>query len=388
MRRSLLFLPALALLISGCSASAVRDVVEATPDPVELSANVEADAVDVPVETLLEVSAVAGEVTEVELVSEDGEQVVEGSEDDEGGWQAEDRLEPGTTYTLTATGEGEGEAAQLEQTFTTQELSLDELTYPAAAPLEGETVGVGMPIVVTFDLPVEEKAAFEENMLVETDADTEVEGSWSWFSDNVAHYRPKEYWPAGIAVTVDLQVNSLPAGNGIYGQQDQTLTFDIGRKVVSTVDVNKHTLSLSVDDEVQRTIPVSTGRPGNESRVGTKVVMEKFDAVDMDAASTGISEDDADYYNLSDVQWAMRLTNSGEFMHAAPWSVASQGRENVSAGCVGMSTADAKWVYDQSKRGDVVEFVGSKRPLEDRNGWTDWNVDWDTWTQGSALSDS
>jgi hypothetical protein len=113
--------------------------------------------------------------------------------------------------------------------------------------------------------------------------------------------------------------------------------------------------------------------------------MEKFSSVDMDAATTGVDSEDPGYYNISDVRWAMRLTNSGEFIHAAPWSVGSQGRDNVSHGCTGMSTADAKWLYDRSRRGDVVEYVDSPRPLEDRNGWTDWNVPWATWTAGSAL---
>ncbi len=96
-------------------------------------------------------------------------------------------------------------------------------------------------------------------------------------------------------------------------------------------------------------------------------------------------QSDPDYYDISDVRWAMRVTNSGEFLHAAPWSVGSQGRENVSHGCVGMSTADAQWIYDQSRRGDVVKFVNSGRSLEQNNGWTDWNTRWSDWVQGSAL---
>lgn len=142
---------------------------------------------------------------------------------------------------------------------------------------------------------------------------------------------------------------------------------------------------MNVDGKDLRTIPVSTGKPGHETRGGTRIIMEKFSSVDMDAATTGVDSTDPDYYDISDVCWAMRVTNSGVFLHAAPWSVGSQGRENVSHGCVGMSTAEAKWVYDRSRRGDVVEFVGSSRSLEPNNGWTDWNVDWDDWEAGSAV---
>ncbi|MGJ9411969.1 Ig-like domain-containing protein [Aeromicrobium sp. CF4.19] len=380
--RPALVLVAAALVVSACSADAVRDVAAPEPDPAELASNIEADATDVSVDTLVEVSATLGELDDVTVASRKGKYTVEGEIED-GVWKATQRLEPGVTYVMSASGTHDDTEGTLEQRFTTQDLGLDQQTYPAVSPLEGETVGVGMPIIVTFDLPVQDKALYEENMHVRTDAD--IEGSWNWFSDNVAHFRPKEYWPAGTDVTVDLEVNSLPAGNGIYGQEDQSVPFTVGSEVISTVDTRSHTMTVKSDGKVLRTIPVSTGKPGKDSRNGTKVIMEKYDAVDMDAASTGVSEDDADYYNLSDVKWAMRVTNSGEFIHAAPWSVGSQGNSNVSAGCVGMTTSDAAWLYQNSKRGDVVEFVGSPRGLEDQNGWTDWNVDWDTWKQGSAL---
>ena len=114
--------------------------------------------------------------------------------------------------------------------------------------------------------------------------------------------------------------------------------------------------------------------------------MEKFSSIDMDAATTGVDSDRSRTTTTSRTSAGRcALTNSGEFLHAAPWSVGSQGRANVSHGCTGMSTADAEWLYDQSERGDVVKYVNSPRPLEDRNGWTDWNVPWETWTSGSAL---
>jgi len=213
-----------------------------------------------------------------------------------------------------------------------------------------------------------------------------VEGSWRWLSDREAHFRPEAFWEPGTKVKVVLRVNGLPAGDGVYGQQDQVIDFTIGRKAVSTVDVKTYKLTFAVDDKVLRTIPVSTGDATHQSRRGTKIIMEKLPKVDMDAATTGVDSEDPDYYNIDDVRWAMRVTNSGEFLHAAPWSVGSQGRANVSHGCTGMSTANAAWLFKQSRRGDVVEFINSSRALEDRNGWTDWNIPWDEWTEGSALA--
>lgn len=379
-------LSTLAILASGCSASTTTPessaTTAATPD-VALTSNVADRATDVGVDTLVSVEAADGSVTAAVLASSDDETTIDGEVAD-GVWTAQDRLEPATEYTLTAEGENaDGTAKTMTSSFTTQQLTLDQQTYPAVAPLAGETVGVGMPVIVTFDIPVKDKALFEENMHVTSSKD--VEGSWSWLSDQEVHYRPKEYWPANTDVSVDVDVNGLPAGNGIFGQQDQTIDFTVGRAAISTVDVDNHTLTYTRDGETVKTLPVTSGDATHQTRQGTKIVMEKFDSVDMDAASTGVDADAPDYYNIEGVKWAMRLTNSGEFLHAAPWSVGSQGSVNVSHGCTGMSTENAGWLYNNSIRGDVVTYVDSPRSLEDRNGWTDWNVNWDTWTQGSAL---
>ena len=355
-------------------------------DPITLTSNVVHKSADVSVDTIVTASADHGTITRASLLSTEDESKINGRVAGDK-WIASERLEPGTTYTLSVTGTGEdGHAKTLARLFSTQELTLDQQTYPSVAPLQGETVGVGMPIIVTFDIPVENRELYERNMTVKTSRP--VEGSWRWFSDREVHFRPREFWPAGTKVTVVLRLNSLPAGGGIYGQQDQEIDFTIGRKAVSVVDVKKHKLTYKVDGKTVRTIPVSTGDAKHRSRRGTKVIMEKFSKVDMDAATTGVDSEDPDYYNIDDVRWAMRVTNSGEFLHAAPWSVGSQGRANVSHGCTGMSTADAAWLYKRSRRGDVVEFINSPRTLEDRNGWTDWNVDWDEWQEGSAFSDS
>ena len=353
-------------------------------DPIALEANIAEKAAGVKVDTIVTASAEDGEITAAALKSANGKAKVKGRLAN-GKWIATQRLEPGTAYKLTVTGTGDdGKDKTLTRVFSTEKLTLEQQTYPSVAPLQGETVGVGMPVIVTFDVPVKNRELFERNMTVKTTP--AVEGSWSWFSDREVHYRPENFWPAGTNVKVVLRLNSLPAAEGVYGQQDQVVAFKVGRKAVSTVDVRSHQLTYKVDGKVKRTIPVSTGKSGHRSRQGIKVIMEKFSKVDMDAATTGVDSEDPDYYNIDNVRWAMRVTNSGEFLHAAPWSVQFQGSSNVSHGCTGMSTANAKWLYMQSRRGDIVKFVHSPRSLEDRNGWTDWNVDWEKWQEGSAFA--
>lgn len=354
---------------------------EPEPEPVRLTTSF-GDAGAVPIDELLTVGTDGGTLDAVTVTSPSGgvEGVIDG-----GSWRASSRLEPGTDYVITASAtRTDGRTVERTRSFHTVDLTLDEQTYPAVAPLQGETVGVGMPVIVTFDLPVTDRALFEKHMHV-TSA-PEQRGSWYWLSDHEAHWRPVAYWKAGTDVSVELDVNSLPAGNGIYGQESRSIDFHVGDSVVSRVDVRTHTMRTFVNGQLARTMPISAGKAGWETRSGTKVIIEKFRRKRMNAATIGVDKDDPEYYDLSNVQYALRVTYSGEFLHAAPWSSGSQGSANVSHGCVGMSLADAQWLYDRTSRGDVVEVVGSSRSMTLENGYGDWNLSWADWKSGSALS--
>ena len=349
----------------------------------ELGTNLPKNRRSVPVDTLLEVTAQDATLRSVKVASAAGDVPGEVSADGST-WTAGDRLEPGTTYTMTTVADDDnGEEVRVRKTFTTQALTLDEQTYPSVAPLEGETVGVGMPVIVTFDVPVTDRAEFEKNMTVTSKP--AQQGSWYWLSDNEAHWRPKAYWKAGTDVSVDIDVNGVRAGNGIYGQEDREVDFEIGDAHIYRVDMKTHQMRVLSNGKLLRTIPITTGeQPAFTTRSGIKVIMEKFDSKRMNSETVGITGPDA--YDIDNVQWAMRVTNSGEFIHAAPWSVGSQGYANVSHGCTGMSTENAGWLYAMSVRGDVVEYTGTDRSIEPGNGYSDWNVDYSEYKKGSALS--
>lgn len=354
----------------------------ATPAPpvrLRLSAS---DLHAVPLAAPLRLSAEHGTLTGARLVADDGTRVA--GELDDGRWRATGRLEPGTAYVLRGTARDEaGESVTRAVRFRTQQLSLAEQTYASVAPLQGETVGVGMPVVVSFDLPVADKAAFERHMSV-TSTPAQP-GAWHWISDQEVHWRPRTYWRAGTDVHVDVDVNSIPAGGGVFGQESRSIDFHVGSANVYRVDAAAHTMRVFSDGKLLRTLPVTTGKPGFTTRSGTKVIMEKFATKRMNSETVGISSGGPEAYDIDDVQWAMRITHSGEFIHAAPWSVGSQGHANVSHGCTGLSTADAAWLYAMSKRGDVVEYTGTDVGMTLTNGYGDWNEDFATYRAGSAL---
>ncbi|WP_432487421.1 L,D-transpeptidase [Kineococcus sp. SYSU DK018] len=334
------------------------------------------------------VTVARGQLEQVQVSAPDGS-VVEGSLDAAGTtWTSTGELTAATRYTVRAVAtDTAGERAVHDTTVTT--LTPAATAFPAVAPLGGSTVGVGMPVIVTFDEPVadDRRAEVERNLHVTT-RPTAVEGSWSWQSDTKVEFRPKEYWPAQTDVHLDIDLGDVEVAPGVWGTT-RDIGFSVGSAMVSTVDLDAHTMTVTRDGEVLRTIPITAGQDGHGGRYvtrsGTKVIMSREESRQMDAETTGVSPDDPEYYNVA-VKYAMRLTNSGEFLHAAPWSVASQGSANVSHGCTGMSTEDARWMFEHSKVGDVVDFVGSERGIEDGNGFSVWNESWDQWAAGSALA--
>ncbi len=304
---------------------------------------------------------------------------------DKTSWTSTQRLEPGTRYKVATTAvDADGVKATKISTFRTQALSLEQQTYPSFVPLAGETVGVGMPVIVHFDVPVTDKTSIEKHLTVTNTS--HQQGAWHWISDQEVHWRPATYWKPGTDVTVTADVNSIPAGNGIYGQLSRTSTFHVGDAVISKVNAQTHLMKTFINGKLARVTPITTGKPGFITRSGVKVIIEKFRHKRMNSETVGISRNSPDAYNIDDVEYAMRVTYSGEFLHAAPWSVASQGHANVSHGCTGMSTANAAWIYNISKRGDVVEYTGTNRQMTLDNGYGDWNDSFAAWKAGSALS--
>ena len=330
------------------------------------------------------VNAVSGSLGGVTVTAKGGGEVPGSLSDDGQHWQSSGALLPGTTYRVTAA--MAGSTPELSATKSVRIRTMDSTPAFEAriSPRDGARVGVGMPVLVRFSAPVAEEYRANVQRALSVTSTPAVEGAWSWASDTRVEYRPMEFWPARTTVSVSVDLAGVQAGADMWGAQDKGVKFTIGRSVVSVVDVATHQMTVTIDGTPARSISVTTGKEGFATRGGTRVISEMLAQTRMDAASTGIVPGDPEYYNL-DVRYAMRMTNSGEFIHAAPWSVDAQGKDNVSHGCVGMSLTDAKWLFEASRVGDVVTIVNSTRKLEPGNGLTQWNVAWDDCAAGSAL---
>ncbi len=296
-------------------------------------------------------------------------------------WQSE-LLRYDATYRVVATAVNE-DGAETAATGSITTVTPRTFTMPYLLPSQSmETVGVGMPIVVKFDEDIEDRAAVERRLAVTTTPS--VVGSWYWFGDREVHYRPQEYWVPGTHVVVDVGVYGVHVGDNIYGQENQHLEFDIHDALVAQVDNTELTMRTYRNGVLEREMPTSLGKSGFSTPSGTYIVMQQDRYYTMDSSTYGTPIDDPDGYRL-EVEYASRISYSGIFVHAAPWSVGDQGVRNVSHGCLNVSTANAGYFYENFGWGDIVQVTGTGEALEPTDGLGDWNISWERWILGSAL---
>ncbi|MGP4025415.1 Ig-like domain-containing protein [Actinomadura sp. 3N407] len=303
--------------------------------------------------------------------------------DDRKTWSSTRTMTPGTSYTVTAQARDDGKTRTVTSSFSTlkaaQTLSIADVT----PNVEGEKVGVGMPIIVRFDRPVTDKAAVERALRVTPDEP--VEGAWRWVAPDQVIYRTKTYWRPHQKVDFHAALAGVNAGGGVYGAKDAQATLHIGAAQITTGDMGKHHMTVTRDGKKLRTIPFSAGNGETREYTttsGVHLLMGKGNPVTMTAP--GRKPGDPGYYKTV-VDHAVRFSNSGEFVHSAPWSVGSQGSANVSHGCINVNPANARWYYDIMQRGDVIKLTGTDRQIEWDNGWGYWQLSFDKWRQGSAL---
>ncbi|MDA2806598.1 L,D-transpeptidase [Nocardiopsis suaedae] len=309
--------------------------------------------------------------------------------DDGATWTSDWNLTPGTDVKVEAVAENaDGEEKEFAAQFSTAEAEQgNALELESNFPSSGDTVGVGMPIIVNFDLPVENKSRVENSLEVVSEEPNE--GSWTWLDDQSAVFRPKEYWKPNQKVAVNMRLAGVDAGGGTYGVENHRLEFEVGRDQRTTIDARSHRMVVERDGEEIKDFPTSVGKANTRAYTttsGSHLTMEKYANLVMDSSTVGVPVDSPEGYKL-DVDYAVRFSNSGEFTHAAPWN-GSLGEANLSHGCPNMATSDAKWFYENSYMGDPLEVTGTDRQVEWDNGWSYWELSWEDWLAKSATGES
>ena len=237
---------------------------------------------------------------------------------------------------------------------------------------EGRTYGVGMPVMLAFSRPVEDKKAVEKALVLT--CSKRVVGAWYWDSDTVLWFRPRNYWPQNVDLSFTGHLDGVQVSPGVYLTHTLQQKWDIGRSLIVVASASAHKMKVYKERKLYATWPISTGKPGKETPNGTYLSIEKANPQHM------VGED----YDLQ-VPYSVRFTWSGDFVHAAPWSVGSQGYANVSHGCVNVAPDKAAIYYSWSIPGDPVTVTGSPKAGSWDDGYTMWFLSWKELWKGSAL---
>lgn len=351
----------------------------AATGPPSISIEPRPGAKNVATSTKVAVRAKNAKLTEVRVTDGDNREVEGTLAPDAMSWQAAVPVRIDTRYRVHAWAKG-GDGREVEETGTFSSKDVKRsgtLQIDSVLPENGAKVGVAHPIVVAFNQPVANREIVQAALRVTSTP--AVKGAWYWVDNQHVHYRPKEFWPADTKVKLQGRIAERNAGDGVVGGKNKTSEFTVGRNQVLEVDTKTKRLKIVQDGRAVKKFQISTGKPGWETRNGTKIMMDKVGRKKWTNEQIDAPED---YSENS--QYAIRLTNSGEFIHDAPWNKGTIGEANASHGCIGLTTKDMRWIWENSLLGDPIVVTGSPRKHNDlTNRYADWNISWARWSKGN-----
>jgi lipoprotein-anchoring transpeptidase ErfK/SrfK len=386
---AILMVPAVVVSLSACNVNAGPSETKVILDKgtpfddlliPQLSSSVTDGAVDVAVDSPVTITAGGGVLGSVSMVNEAGRQVSGKLSRDGLSWATTEPLGYNKRYTISAKSLGLGGVTRSQMSFQTN--SPDNLTMPYVLPNDGEVVGVGQPVAIRFDENIPDRVAAQKAITVTTDPP--VTGAFYWLNNREVRWRPQHFWKSGTKIDVAVNTYGVDLGNGLFGQDNATTHFSIGDEVIATADDTTKMVTVRRNGEVVRTMPTSMGKNKTPTDNGTYVIGDRFAELVMDSSTYGVPTNSPDGYR-TEVDWATQMSYSGIYVHGAPWSVGSQGYANVSHGCLNVSTSNAHWFFNNTKRGDVVEVVNTVgSTFSGTDGLGDWNIPWLQWQAGNA----
>ncbi|MGW1975352.1 L,D-transpeptidase [Streptomyces sp. NPDC001889] len=330
----------------------------------------------------LKVTAAGGRLTAVTVRDDKGRQVEGRIAADGTAWEPLHHLAGSTRYRVHAVArDKDGRESARDSVFTT--LVPKNTFIGHYTPEDRTTVGVGMPVSLRFTRGITDPAAVERAIRVTAEPSVPIESHW--FGNDRLDFRPEKYWAPGTEVTLTLNLDGVQGRPGVYGKQAKSVSFTVGRSQISTVDAKSKRMRVVRDGKEIKNIPITAGAPATTTYNGQMVISEKHKVTRMNGATVGFGGE----YDIKDVPHAMRLSDSGTFIHGNYWaSSGTFGSSNVSHGCVGLrdvrggydKKSPAAWFYDRSLLGDVVIVKNSKdKRIAPGNGLNGWNMSWEEW---------
>lgn len=352
--------------------------------PARLAVTPAANIATVSPRSPVRVKVTGGTLRSVRVTNPEGKVVTGKQTPDRTGWTSSEVLGYGKTYHVSAVAaNADGKTVRSASSFTT--VTPSNFTAASISPSPAvDNVGTGEIVTVTFDEAIADKAAAERALKVKTAPYTV--GAWRWMDDQHVEWRPANYWKPGTHVTVAADIYGAQVGTGLFGQEDVSSSFTIHDDWHVNGYVDQYKLVVFHNDKIVQEIPASFGKPSRPTHNGPHVISEKYHLYMMNSDTYGLPASDPEGYSNFPAYWAQRISNGGEFIHVNDGTVGDQGVRNVSHGCINVSMAWGKWLYDRLDVGDVVNVIGGSPQLPIWDGMGGWNTSFAQWKAGSALA--
>ena len=382
MRRAVRRHPALAAIAATVALTVGLTGCHATEDsgtPPSIQASVGEAATNVNVVSPILVQATSGTLGSVRLTNDETGKEVKGTQEGNH-WSSTEPLGYDQSYTIKSFATKGDKRFNFQRNFHT--VKPDNFTMPWIYPLDGTVAGVAQPVAVKFDEPIGNRQAAQDCIHIKTSP--KVDGAFYWMSDTEVRWRGEHFWKPGTKINIDVKCYGHDLGDSLYGQKDLHSAYTIGDRVEGFADDNTHQLTIKKNGQVIKTIPISMGSDAHPTPNGIYYIGDKHESMIMDSSTFGVPTNSPEGYKTT-VYWATRMSYSGIFIHAAPWSLWAQGSSNTSHGCLNVSPENGEWVYHTMKAGDPVFVKNTKGgTLEGIEGLGDWNIPWSQWKAGNA----
>ncbi|MDP8923384.1 MAG: L,D-transpeptidase, partial [Chloroflexota bacterium] len=252
----------------------------------------------------------------------------------------------GMTYALTVAEAYSREGAPLDEQPTLEVRTPEALTVEELDTGEdGPRATIKARPTLAFSQPIRDRRAAQAAISVEP----AIAGRWEWVDDHRVRFIPLRPLPYDTEITFTVKPGRDGARSqaGSYLEEPATLSLVTETDKVIDVDVTRQVMTLIQQGRTVRTLKVATGVPGADTPIGEfevqyKMPVARFRGVNVNGST----------YDIPDVKWVLAFL--GDYtIHGAYW------RSNFGApgsnGCVSLTDADAKAVFDWAPEGTRIK---------------------------------
>ena len=175
--------------------------------------------------------------------------------------------------------------------------------------------------------------------------DPQVLGGWDWIAPDKIEFKPLNNWTQGQKVTIRIKggTEAFRGVSGSYLRENVESSFTAKPSKLIEVNLAEQKLYVYDNDQLVKTLIISSGSLATPSLTGTYAVYAKADKLNMRGEG----------YEAPNVPWVL-MFNGDYTIHGNYWS--TNFGTPTSHGCVGLPLDQAEYLYNWTPIGTIVSI--------------------------------